>query len=115
MVNKVGVVVLPRFERDAARLYQRSKNVYKDVALLVRHLEAGETPGQRVKGIPQALYRVRLPDTRARRSKNSPSRFVYYLATETAVHLLTIYIKTDEPDIRADVIRRLVEEELGSS
>jgi mRNA-degrading endonuclease RelE of RelBE toxin-antitoxin system len=112
MAAKTAVFVVPRFERDTARLYRRSRHIYADVALLVKHLEAGETPGQRVKGISQGVYKVHLPDTRARRSKKADFRFIYYLSSAAGVYLLTIYAKSDEPDIRADVVRRIVEEEL---
>ncbi len=115
MTDKVTVIVLPRFEHDTEKLHKRYKNLYEDLKPLIKNLQAGETPGDRIQGVGHIVYKVRLPNTSAKRGKSGGFRVIYYIRTITTTYLLTIYSKTDQADIPADRIRRIIEEELGNS
>lgn len=115
MADKVNVIVLPRFERDTEKLHKRYKNIYQNLRPLIKSLQAGETPGDRIKGVSHIVFKARVPNTSAKRGKSGGFRVIYYIRTATTTYLLTIYSKTDQEDIPADRIRRIIEEELGDS
>lgn len=75
---------------------------------LVSRLESDERPGQLVPGVGYTVYKVRLPNRAARRGKSGGFRVIYYVQFRDRVVLLTIYSKTDDTDISAAEIRRLV-------
>jgi mRNA-degrading endonuclease RelE of RelBE toxin-antitoxin system len=102
MTDKVNVIVLPRFERDSERLHRRYKNVYRDITPIIKDLQAGKTPGDRISGVSHMVYKVRLANTSAKRGKSGGFRALYYVKTADSIYLLTIYSKTDQNSIPPD-------------
>lgn len=71
-------------------------------------LAAGETPGDRLQGIKQSVFKVRVPNRDARRGKRGGYRLLYYLPLSNRVVLLTIYSKTDISDMAiAEIMKYL--------
>jgi mRNA-degrading endonuclease RelE of RelBE toxin-antitoxin system len=54
---------------------------------------------------------VRVRNSAAKRGKSGGYRIIYYLETEIDILLVTIYSKTDQSDIAADEIRRIISKE----
>ena len=75
---------------------------------MARRLQDDERPGSRVPGVGYTVYKVRLPNRAARRGKSGGFRVIYYAQFKDRVMLLAIYSKTDEIDVSAAEIRRLV-------
>ena len=97
-----------RFRRRTKTLGRKYPSVTDDVRQLVSRLESDERPGQLVPGVGYTVYKVRLPNRAARRGKSGGFRVIYYVQFRDRVVLLTIYSKTDDTDISAAEIRRLV-------
>jgi len=57
------------------------------------------------------LYKVRAPNRDAQRGTSGGYRIIYYLQTEDDVLLVAIYSKTEQSDIGADEIRKIMQEE----
>ena len=72
-----------------------------------------ERPGLRVPGTGLTVFKVRLPNRAARRGKSGGFRVIYYVQMADSVTLLTIYSKSDQADISARDIQRLVRELSG--
>jgi len=53
---------------------------------------------------------VRVPNRDVRRGKSGGYRIIYYLQTQADIILITIYSKTEQADISAAQIRRIVSE-----
>jgi len=59
------------------------------------------------------VYKVRLPNPSAQRGKSGGFRVIYYVKLADAVMLVTIYSKTEQTDISADELRRLLDDLLA--
>lgn len=104
----IKVFVAEEFFRAARKLQKRYPNILNDVGVLRAQLAAGETPGDRLQGLAYKAYKVRLGNRDARRGKSGGYRVVYYLETTDQVVMITIYSKSDQPDIPAETLRRLI-------
>ena len=71
------------------------------------HLKPGDRI-PRVKGRP--IFKVRIPNRDAQSGKSGGYRMLYYLVDQEQRLLLTIYSKTEQSDINAEEIIRIVEE-----
>ena len=106
------VETAPTFERNLKQLGQRYRRIRKDLEPLLEQLLAGQTPGDRLRGVSVVVYKARLPNSDARRGKSGGYRVIYYLPVGEATILLTIYSKTDQADIPTNEIVRILKEEL---
>jgi mRNA-degrading endonuclease RelE of RelBE toxin-antitoxin system len=109
----VEVLFTSEFKRSLRRLAKRYWNIRRDVEPLISQLAAGDVPDDRVQGTGHVVYKVRLPNTDARRGKSGGYRVVYYLQTAERVLLVTIYSKSDQGDISSEALRQVIEAEAG--
>ena len=98
----------PQFDRKIDRLERKYPTTIDTVDSLIDQLEQGKLPGQRIPRVGYLVYKVRLPNRAPRRGKSGGFRVIYYAQFRDRVVLLTIYSKTDEPDISIAEIRRMV-------
>ncbi|MEM6286792.1 MAG: type II toxin-antitoxin system RelE/ParE family toxin [Bacteroidota bacterium] len=108
---RVEVLFTSEFKRSLRRLAKRYRSIRKDVEPVVARLAAGETPGDRVKGIGHIVYKVRVANSDAQRGKSGSYRVLYYVETAERVILVTIYSKSDQGDISAKALRTIIEAE----
>lgn len=101
------------FLRQLKRLRKKYRRIQSDLQPLLDELQAGATPGDQVQGTGYAAYKVRLPNSDAQRGTRGGYRVIYYVQTASGRLLVAIYSKTEQSDIPADGIRRIIEEELG--
>lgn len=106
----IRVVYSESFIRAAKKLKKAYRHVDEDVEALADQLEAGETPGDRIPGLTVKVYKARLRNTDARRSKSGGYRVIYYLETADSRVFITIYSKSDQSDIPLVVLRQLIRE-----
>lgn len=99
------------FKRQLKRLSRRNRSIRTDIEPLVEALNAGETPGDQIQGVGHAVYKVRLRNTDAGRGKRGGYRVIYYLPDRDDVLLVSVYSKTDQSDISADQIQKIVDDE----
>lgn len=99
------------FKRQLKRLSHRYRRVRNDVQPIIDRLEAGETPGDRIQVSGYILYKMRVRNTDAMRGKSGGYRIIYYLPTSCDVLLVAIYSKSEQSDVAADELLRIIEEE----
>ncbi len=109
-MNKRRVLFAPRASQDVKRLQKRYRQIRVDLRSFISQLKQGETPGDRIQGLPYRVYKARIKNSDAQRGKSGGYRLIYYLETEEQTIILTIYSKTDQSDLPTDVIRRIIEE-----
>ena len=107
---RVEVSFTPEFKRNVRRLARKYRSLRSDVAPVIEHLERGQTPGDRVQRTGHAVFKVRVRNLDAQRGKSGGYRVIYYLKTQARVVLVTIYSKSDQGDISADAIRKIISE-----
>jgi len=97
------------FKRQLRDLAKRYRHIRSDLQPLLELLLAGATPGDQVSGTGYALYKVRLPNRDARRGKSGGYRVIYYVQTNTDRLLVAVYSKSDQADVPAAELRRIIE------
>lgn len=102
------VETTPVFERDLKRLAKRYRGIRQDLESLILDLQSGELPGDRIPSAKHPVYKVRLPNSDAKRGKSGGYRVIYYQALENRLVLLTIYSKSDQGDISNREIRDIL-------
>jgi len=102
------------FLHQLKRLRKKYRRIQSDLQPLLDELHSGATPGDQVQGIGYTAHKVRLPNSDAQRGTSGGYRVIYYVQTASGRLLVTIYSKTEQSDIPADDIRRIIEEEIGS-
>jgi mRNA-degrading endonuclease RelE of RelBE toxin-antitoxin system len=106
----IKVIFTPAFNQTLKKLRKRYPHILNDIEPLAIELESGQTPGDRIQGLPYKVYKVRIKNSDAKRGKSGDYRTIYYIETAVQITVITIYSKSDQSDIPTDVIRRLIEE-----
>ena len=98
------------FLRQIKRIARKYRRVGQDLETLTSRILAGETPGEQIQGTGHTVYKVRVRNTDAQRGTSGGYRVLYYIVNADDTLLLTIYSKSEQEDIDADTIIRLIEE-----
>lgn len=93
-----------RFEREVRQLAKR----YRRIQPIIDQLESGELPGDQIPSMNYILFKVRVRNSDVQKGKSGGYRIVYYVKTETQILLVTLYSKSDKPDITADEVREII-------
>ncbi len=100
----------PRFERKVKKLEKRFPDIDDVLESLLIQLENDERPGDKIPNIGQDVYKVRLANPSAQKGKSGGFRIIYYVRLVDRVVLLTIYAKSDQPDISVQDIIALLDD-----
>jgi mRNA-degrading endonuclease RelE of RelBE toxin-antitoxin system len=106
----IDVIALPTFTRNISALKKRYRCILKDVQPVIEQLENGETPGDQITGIGDAVFKVRVRNSDVQRGKSGGYRLIYYLKTATSILLLTVYSKSDQDDVAAANLREIIDD-----
>jgi len=98
----------PEFKRNIRTLARKYRHIKSDVAPVLEQLAAGKILGDQVPGTRYTIFKVRIRNSDIRKGKRSGYRLIYYLKTPRHIILVTIYSKTEQSDVSADQIRRIV-------
>ena len=103
------ILLTPRFQQDLRKLAKRYRSIRQDLTPLIEQLQRGETPGNRISGNKYQVIKVRIKNSDIQRGKSAGYRVVYYLKTQAAITLVTIYSKSDLTDIPNKVIEEIIQ------
>jgi mRNA-degrading endonuclease RelE of RelBE toxin-antitoxin system len=98
------VIISDQFYNDVRKLRKRFPNILQDFQPLREQLERDERPGDRLQGLEQVVFKVRLKNADAQRGKSGGYRVIYYVETAQQVAMITIYSKSDKADIPIDLL-----------
>jgi mRNA-degrading endonuclease RelE of RelBE toxin-antitoxin system len=102
------IELTPRFQKDLRELAKRYRSIRTDIQPLIEQLQQGELLGDRIKGVKYQVFKVRLKNSDIQKGKSGGYRVIYYLKTETAIILVTIYSKSDFSDISNEIIENAI-------
>lgn len=105
----IQIETTAEFDRRIRALAKKYRHIKSDLQPLILTLTAGETPGAQITGLTITVFKVRLKNTDAAKGKSGGYRVIYYLALATRIILLTIYSKSEQEDIAAREIEKIVE------
>ena len=106
----IQIEFTPRFKRDLRELAKRYRAIRKDIEPLIEQLQGGETPGDKIRGINYQVFKVRLKNSNIQKGKSGGYRVIYYIKTESAIILVTIYSKSDISDVSNKIIEKAIEQ-----
>jgi mRNA-degrading endonuclease RelE of RelBE toxin-antitoxin system len=106
----IEVDASPTFNRNIRILVKKYRNIRSDIQPVVNQLKRGELPGEEISGIGFEVFKVRVRNSDVQKGKSGGYRLIYYLKTETSIILLTIYTKSEQADVAADIVRGIIAE-----
>lgn len=106
----VNVEFTPEFKRNVRALSKKYRHIRDDVDPLINELQNGQLPGDQITGTGYTIFKVRVPNRDVHKGKSGGYRLIYYLQTKADIILITIYSKTEQADVSASQIRRIVGE-----
>jgi mRNA-degrading endonuclease RelE of RelBE toxin-antitoxin system len=106
----VEVFFTPEFKRNVRALAKKYPHIRSDVQPLIDQLQRGEWIGEQVQGTGYTIFKARIRNSDISRGKSGGYRAIYYLKTQTAIVLITIYSKTEQSDISPAKIRKILTE-----
>ncbi len=112
MANEPGkpptVTFTPEFKRNLRHLAKKYRHIHNDVQPIIDQLVAGATPGDQIAGVQQEVFKVRARNSDAGKGKSGGYRLIYHRRSETEIVLITLYSKTEQGDVTAAEIRRII-------
>lgn len=106
----IEVDASPTFNRNLRILVKKYRNIGRDIQPVVNQLKRGELPGDEIPGIGFEVFKVRVRNSDIQKGKSGGTGLIYYVKTETSIILLTIYTKSEQADVAADIVRGIITE-----
>ncbi len=88
--------------------------MHQDLDNFTVRLRSGETPGDQIPGVGYPVYKVRVPNRDAQRGSQGGYRVIYYIHVADLILLVTIYAKAQQEDIAPELLRQIIQEEIGN-
>lgn len=104
----IKIELTPRFKRDLRELVKRYRSLRTDLQPLITQLQIGELPGDRIVGVKYQVFKVRIKNSDIQKGKSAGYRVIYYVKTEKAIILTTIYSKSDFSDVSNETIEKAI-------
>lgn len=98
------------FNRNLRSLAKKYRNIRNDIQPVIEQLERGKLLGDKISGIGDEVFKLRVRNSDIQKGKSGGYRLIYYVKTANGIILLTIYTKSEQADIAADEIRSIVAE-----
>ncbi len=108
--EKILVEFTPEFKRNIRHLSKKYRHIKSDVQPVIKDLESGRTLGDQIQSVGYTVYKVRVKNSDIKKGKRAGYRLIYYIKTKLKIILVTIYSKTEQGDIFAEKIRRIIAE-----
>lgn len=106
--SSIEIQFTPEFKRNLRALAKKYWHIRSDVQPIIDQLQTGDFVGDQVPGIGYTIYKLRIRNSDLRKGKRAGYRLIYYLQTQTHLVLITLYSRTEQSDISATQIRRIV-------
>ncbi len=104
----IDVQFTPEFKRNLRTLAKKYRHIRDDVDPVIEALQAGEILGDQIPGVGYTLFKVPVRNQDSARGKSGGYRVIYYLRTSNNIIMVTIYSKTEQADVSAAQIQRIV-------
>ncbi|MEM8828646.1 MAG: type II toxin-antitoxin system RelE/ParE family toxin [Cyanobacteria bacterium P01_G01_bin.19] len=105
----IKVTASPTFKRNIKTLGKKYRSIRKDIEPVIKLLQNGELPGDKISGIGYSVFKLRVKNSDITKGKSGGYRLIYYCQTAMGIILLTIYSKSNRVNISAEEIRDIIE------
>jgi mRNA-degrading endonuclease RelE of RelBE toxin-antitoxin system len=106
--SSIKVYFADEFKRNLRALSKKYRRIRSDVQPIVEQLQAGELPGNRIPGINDIVFKVRVKNSDIKKGKSAGYRLIYYVQMPTAIFLMSIYAKSEQVDISVEQILQII-------
>ena len=106
----VKVEVSLTFKRNIKTLKKKYRSIRQDIEPIINKLQNGELPEDRISGIGYQVFKLRVKNSDVIKGKSGGYRLIYYCQTATGIVLLTIYTKSEQVDLKAADLKRIIDE-----
>ena len=96
------------FKKHVRKLSRRYRSLQRDLAPVIEALQTGTLLGDRITGLDDIVYKVRVTNSDSRKGKSGGYRVIYYLKTAHDIRLIAMYVKSDQTNISANSLRRIL-------
>lgn len=97
------------FKNSLRKLAKKYRSIRKDIQPVLEDLQQGEFQGDQIANIGYAVFKQRVKNSDNQKGKSAGYRVIYYVRTTTSIILITIYSKSEQADISASEIKRIIE------
>ncbi len=106
----ITITYTDEFKRNLRQLLKKYVRIREDIEPIIQVLQQGELLGDRIQQGAYIVYKVRVKNSNVQKGKSGGYRIIYYLKTQTDIVLLTIYSKSEQSDITANEIKRIIKQ-----
>ena len=90
-------------------IYQKSiVSIRADLQPVLDDIQAGNFQGDQIANVGYTVFKLRIKNRDNKKGKSAGYRVFYYVKTATSVFLVTIYSKSEQSNIPAAEIRRIL-------
>ncbi len=104
----IQVEATAKFKRNLRILAKKYRNISNDIQPIIEQLQSGELPGDKIPGVGYTIFKLRAKNSDVQKGKSGGYRVIYYLKTDTNIILVTIYSKSEQEDISAEEIQKIL-------
>ncbi|APW66874.1 hypothetical protein LPB137_13890 [Poseidonibacter parvus] len=105
------IISLESFKKDVKKLYKKNKKLPSDLKTLNEVLN--ENPKAGIE-LTSDLYKIRLENSSSKVGKSGVFRIIYYyIDKDENLYLLKIYSKTETPNIKEEVLIKILNEQMS--
>jgi mRNA-degrading endonuclease RelE of RelBE toxin-antitoxin system len=99
------------FKRHVRKLNKRYRSLKDDLELLTNELKEGIVLGDRITGLDDIVYKVRVKNSDNQKGKSGGYRIIYYLKAADEVKMVAMYVKSDQENISIESLRRILSDD----
>lgn len=99
------------FKKHIRKLSRRYRSLQSDLEPVINELKAGAILGDRITGLEDIVYKVRVKNSDNQKGKSGGYRVIYYIKTQDEIRLLAMYAKSDQANITDNSLRRILSDD----
>lgn len=104
----VEIIAAPEFQRRLRSFAKKYPQIRQDIEPVIACLQSGEFVGDQVQGVKYTVFKERVRNSDIPTGKRGGYRLIYQVVSPTRVVLLLIYPKSEQADVAAKEIVRII-------
>jgi mRNA-degrading endonuclease RelE of RelBE toxin-antitoxin system len=105
----VDIIAALEFQRRLRTLAKKYPQIRRDLEPVLAQLQVGNFVGDQIQGVKYTVFKERIRNSDIPTGKRGGYRLIYQLLSPTVVVLLLIYPKSDQADVPAKEIVRIIQ------